>query len=756
MEQEDKGAKSHFYPTTITVVGVGLWLVATGSLFLNNAWRDQMMVLALLPLVVVMGMFPNTLPLPASLKLSREKMHFTLSDALVLLIACQYGVAASVFVAGIEGFTSSRRVVSRLYSNLFSFSMMSLAAGAASASLHAVLLYGFGEVADYSFPAVAVGVLTASIVQISANTGLISVIFAVRLGVSIAPHWKENFRVAIPLFLPTGAAASLMYIGLQHNLLMVIAIGAPILIAIHCGHRQYRDNVQEQIKLIESAQRERAEAERVRAEQAEHHVEELNHYIARLERTSNQLQESREHFRHAAFHDALTNLPNRAMLGEKLKFAIERAKLEENCQFALLFIDLDRFKNINDSLGHTIGDQLLVTIACRLANCIRAADTVARLGGDEFAILLEGIKTTADATYMAERVQKEIASPFMLSGHEVFTTASIGITFGGGRYDLPEKALRDADTAMYRAKESGGACYKVFDEVMHTRAVTLLRLENDLRRAVEREEFCVYYQPIVDLGTGRLAGFEALVRWQHPERGFISPGEFIPVAEDTRLIIPLGLWVLREACRQMAQWQWQIPASNALSISVNLSGKQFAQTDLVEQVELILRETGLEPCRLKLEITESIVMENAEGAIAMLARLKALGVRLSIDDFGTGYSSLSYLHRFPIDTLKIDRSFVSQLDSAGENGELVRTIKTLAGNLGMDVVAEGIETLGQLNQLAEFGCEYGQGYLFSKPIDKSATEALIARNPHWHAGTSNVPNLSLQLVQNRVAQLNYA
>jgi diguanylate cyclase (GGDEF)-like protein len=559
------------------------------------------------------------------------------------------------------------------------------------------------------------------------------VLFGARLGTPILPSWRENFLLAAPMFLPTSAAASLMHLALQYNALTMFVLGTPILLAIHFGHRRYRDSLQEQLNLIERAQRERAE-------QAEQYVEELSHYVAELERTGNALQESKEHFRHAAFHDALTSLPNRSLLNEKLKSAIGRAQQRGGNQFAVLFLDLDRFKNINDSLGHTIGDQLLVTLARRLENSVRDVDTVARLGGDEFAILLEGIKTSSDALYMAERVQKELASPFTLSGHEVFTTASIGVALGEAGYEQPEDILRDADTAMYRAKESGKARYEVFDTAMHARASNLLRLENDLRRAIEREEFRVYYQPIVALETGHIAGFEALVRWQHPERGFISPAEFISVAEDTNLIIPLGLWVLREACLQTVRWQWQSPANRRLTLSVNLSGKQFLQADLVECIEGILEETGLDPRSLKLEITESAMMENAESAIAMLLRLKALGVQLSIDDFGTGYSCLSHLHRLPLDTLKIDRSFVNMMNASAENSEIVRTIRTLAGNMGMDVVAEGIETLDQLSRLTELKCEYGQGYLFSKPVGARDAGTLLAKRPDWHVNTIDTEN----------------
>jgi diguanylate cyclase (GGDEF)-like protein/PAS domain S-box-containing protein len=422
-----------------------------------------------------------------------------------------------------------------------------------------------------------------------------------------------------------------------------------------------------------------------------------------------------ERLLHDAFHDALTGLPNRALFMDHLKLAVERAKRpEKKYLFAVLFLDLDRFKIINDSLGHTMGDQLLVATAARIQKCLRHLDTVARFGGDEFAVLLDGVEDVNDTIHVAQRLQREITTPINVGGHEVFTSVSIGIALSNTGYERPEEVLRDADTAMYRAKAAGKSRYEIFDKGMHSRAVALLRLETDLRRAVEREEFVVHYQPIVSLFDDSIQGFEALVRWQHPERGLVTPSEFIPVAEETGLIIPLGRWVLRESCRQMHQLQAASAAQRPLSLSVNLSGKQFMQTDLVGQVEEILRETGFDPRRLQLEITESSVIENTETVTEMLLQLRALGIRLSMDDFGTGYSSLSYLHRFPIHTLKIDRSFVSGGD--GEN-EIVRTIIMLARNMGMDIVAEGVETREQLAYLKELKCEYGQGFLFSHPLD---------------------------------------
>jgi diguanylate cyclase (GGDEF)-like protein/PAS domain S-box-containing protein len=427
---------------------------------------------------------------------------------------------------------------------------------------------------------------------------------------------------------------------------------------------------------------------------------------------------------HDAFHDALTGLPNRALFKEHLKLAVQRAKNKDPFLFAVLFLDLDRFKNVNDSLGHAVGDQLLIGIARRIESHIRPVDRVARLGGDEFAILLDGIEDPSDATRVAERLQQELQVPFSIRGHDVYTSASVGIAMSSTGYDGPDDVVRDADTAMYRAKALGKARYEIFDLEMHSRAVALLKLETDLRLAVERQEFCIHYQPIVDLGTNRIYGFEALVRWQHPERGLLLPSEFITLAEETGLIIPLGRWVLWESCRQTRQWQEQFTEHESLMLSVNYSGKQFMQSDVIEQIKLILEETGFDPCHLQLEITESAVIENTKTVTEMILQLRSLGIRLSMDDFGTGYSSLSYLHNFPIHTLKIDRSFISNNGEAGDN-EIVRTIIMLARNLGLDVVAEGVETSEQLAYLRALGCEYAQGFFFFHPLDPNTAESAL-------------------------------
>jgi diguanylate cyclase (GGDEF)-like protein/PAS domain S-box-containing protein len=434
---------------------------------------------------------------------------------------------------------------------------------------------------------------------------------------------------------------------------------------------------------------------------------------------------AQERLAHDATHDALTGLPNRAHFTERLQRVIDRSNQHSKSGFAVLFLDADRFKVINDSLGHMFGDQLLIGIAERLKKCLRPVDLVARLGGDEFTVLLEDIQDGSEATLLAERIQKELSQPFDLSGREVFTSVSIGIALDIG-YKEPEDILRDADTAMYRAKLLGKARYQVFDKNMHSDVMNVLEIETDLRRGVDRKEFCVHYQPIVTLNTQRINGFEALIRWQHPERGMLLPDEFIRVAEETELIIPMGEYVLFEACRQIRTWQMKSLDHAELCVSVNLSCKQFQQPGLVKLVSRVLQETGLEARFLSLEITESVVMDNIDAAVNTMKELRALGVQLSIDDFGTGYSSLSYLHRFPMNTLKIDRSFVSQMHQNNENMEIVRTIVMLARNLGMQVIAEGLETEQQLLKLLVLGCDYGQGYFFCAPADaRIAAELLL-------------------------------
>jgi len=446
---------------------------------------------------------------------------------------------------------------------------------------------------------------------------------------------------------------------------------------------------------------------------------------------------ARKHFEEqlarSAFYDALTGLPNRSLFYKNLERALARSSREPAHQFAVLFLDLDRFKNINDSLGHIVGDQVLVEAGRRFASCLRPGDTVARLGGDEFAVLLDGVADAPSIEAIADRMNAELEKPFSLNGREIFITVSVGVATSGGQDALAADLLRNADTAMYRAKGAGRARHAVFDADMHQSAVRLLELESDLWRAIDREELRLHYQPIVSLETGRIHGFEALVRWQHPVRGLVPPGEFIPVAEETGLIVPVGWWVMETACRQGAAWNEAAikRGEKPMAMAVNVSSRCFSMADFLPRVRAILQHTGFDPCLLTLEITESVLMKNTDSASTLLRQLRALGITLAMDDFGTGYSSLAYLHRFAIDVLKIDRSFVAQLGGGGKNKQIVSTILNLAGGLEMRAVAEGIETREQLQTLRALGCPFAQGFYFARPLPPDAIEDLLLQNPSW-------------------------
>jgi len=449
------------------------------------------------------------------------------------------------------------------------------------------------------------------------------------------------------------------------------------------------------------------------------------------------LRTAHERLVHDAIHDHLTQLPNRALFRERLDRALARRVRHPKYQFAVLFVDLDRFKHVNDSLGHTAGDRLLVMFGERLAAAVRSDDvvsrmseassspepTLARLGGDEFAVLLDGIREPLDAVRVAKRVQQMAMLPLPVDGQDVFTSASIGVAVASDAHTSGEDIIRDADLAMYRAKNAGGGGYSVFDAALHDAAVRRLRLETDLRRAVEREEFRVWYQPIVALATRQVTGVEALVRWQHPERGLLGPGEFLEVAEEVGLIAQIDEWVLKEACLQAREWLRVGTFTPQTTVSVNLSAKAFAQETLVKHVEEILRDTGCPASSLRLEITESAAIKDAARARAVLARLRALGVRISLDDFGTGYSSLSYLQSLPLDTLKIDRSFVAGIGTDEDKGEIIKLIVGLALTLGLEIVAEGIETAAHVDYLRALGCQCGQGYFFAKPAQAGVRPA---------------------------------
>jgi len=663
-----------------------------------------------------------------AIRIPKISGNITLEDTFVFIALLLYGGEAAVMIGALAGICSALRISRKVRTVAFG----SAALACSVFTTAAVLKLAFGSTTNLLKNGASLAIIALCVmgmVQYLVHTIIGAASAALKSNESIWHMWTRNFLwISISYFAGAGGAGFIVS-SLGTTRFWAFLVCIPIIIIVYFSYDRYMREVKASARHAEEAERARAELEHQRAEQAERHVHELNNYIAEQERISRVLEETKEHFRHAAFHDSLTGLPNRAMFTELLKAEIESSSRRNGHKFAVLFLDLDRFKNVNDSLGHTHGDLLLVAFAERLERTLRPVDTLARFGGDEFAILLSGMNDATDAVRVAQRIQDELSQPFMLDKNSASATASIGIALSSSGYDRADDILRDADIAMYRAKENGKARYELFDQGMHARAVSRLQLESDLRLAIEKNEFAVYYQPIVALTTGRLAGFEALVRWNHPRHGLVQPGDFIPVAEETGLIVPIGQWVLNEACAQVRQWQLDSPSHRALSLSVNLSARQVAQPNLLDRIKEALDNSKLNPHCLKLEITESVVMENAEAAALMFKQLRSLGVQLSIDDFGTGYSSLSYLHRFPLNYLKIDRSFVSRLTTDNDNA-IVRTISTLARNLGMEVIAEGIETEEQYQQLKMLGCEYGQGFLFSRPVDNTAVQHLLAQDAH--------------------------
>ncbi|MBW2706708.1 MAG: GGDEF domain-containing protein, partial [Deltaproteobacteria bacterium] len=450
-----------------------------------------------------------------------------------------------------------------------------------------------------------------------------------------------------------------------------------------------------------------------------------DNHVASLTNIS-ELKDAERQISHQAFHDALTNLPNRALFMEHLKMAIKRGKRRPDYHFAVLYLDIDRFKLVNDSLGHSVGDNLLKAFAERLQESLREIDTLARLGGDEFVILLEDIENEDFASVVAVRLQQTLKRPFRVNSKEVFAPASFGVVLNTKDYDLPVDIIRDADAAMYHAKEKGRAQYKVFDKKLHEKALHLLQRETDLRKAIHRKEFVAHYQPIVSLKTRSVVGFEALIRWNHPQLGLIYPDSFISIAEETGLIIPITRLVLQEACSDLKSWQEQIQDLQKLTMNVNISSKHFLLPSLLDDIKEILDGTDLPPDHLKLEITETALMEDVEETVRHVNRMRDYGLQIVIDDFGTGYSSLSYLQRLPIDTLKVDQSFVSHIQNTPDgNRNIVEAIISLAHRLDMIVVAEGVENLEQLTILLDMKCQFGQGYLFSKPIPHEGVAVLI-------------------------------
>ena len=706
------------------IINIFTWIVTAiaGGIIAVSIYRFPLenlnvSMLGLLLLTIFLGSTLN-------LQLPRTKIHLSVADSLIFFSILMYGVEIAVLLAALESLYASyafrfKGINIKRQTIILNVVFMVIATFLAG-WIAELILPGAFTVNKFDNLSIFVAVLTIiTIVHFIVNSVSVAFITATKSDKSFWQVWNENCFNTFVMYAVGAMIAGLLIKAVERIDTILLFVTFFVGAAAYITYRRYVNDIKETSSKAEKAERERAEL-------AENHVIELQHYVTQLEDRTKALHESEKLFKHTAFHDALTDLPNRNKFVESLNSLIEESKQNSKVHFAVLFLDLNRFKTINDSLGHTIGNYLILHVAKRLANLIKKNDLVARFSGDEFAILLNDVEKAEDVIEIAELISQTISKPYALNETQVFTSVSIGITMFDPHYKDAEDILRNADIAMYHAKESGKSCV-VFDQNMHTHAVTLLQIETDLRYAIERNELVTYYQPIVDLDSLELVGFEALMRWKHPQRGIVPPNEFIPVSEVTGLIVPMTLWILKDSCEQLVKWQKQSASNKNLMISVNISGKHFGQANLVEQVQEILQETGINPLCLKLELTESAVMENAEIAILMLKELRELGIQISIDDFGTGYSSLSYLHRFPITTLKVDRSFVGSMEDGTENGEIVRTVIGLAKSLSLNVIAEGIETIYQLHQLRILGCEYGQGYLFSRPVPFAEAEHIHQR-----------------------------
>ncbi len=672
-------------------------------------------------LVVALAAFLKSRPL-------RLEFHLVLLNSLIILTAYRYEGDMAVFAAALT-FAAAGTIAgifrgeARYLEVLASTSIAAISTACAWQA--SVALFGSSEAVAQRHDIVSiVWFVSVATVSMFVGNGLCNFLLF-KFGRRADPRLGfDSFLIDSSIVYGlSGILGGLAVSSLDEMSLYVIAGITAFFGLVYWTYQRY------QFDIRKTAERARS-SERIRAEFAEAKLQTLEQYVEDLETSSEALQESHENFRQAAYHDALTGLPNRNYFIDTLKQLLRQSRENSDMNFAILLLDLNRFKTINDSLGHSMGDRLIKNVAKRLSQMVRDEDTVARFSGDKFGIILIDLTMQNEATAFAERLATRVAEPYTLDGRQVFTNVKIGITYGNSKYEEAEDILRDADIAMYYAKDNDEN-FVIFDQKMHVRAMTRLQLETDLRFAIERNEFELYYQPIIGLASASLVGFEALVRWNHPQRGLVPPGEFIPISESTGLIVPMTIKILHSACSQVASWQRQWPNRRPLSVAVNLSGKHFAHPNLVDQISDVLMTTGIDPGSLKLELTESAVMDNAESAIAMLKQIKETGVQISIDDFGTGYSSLSYLHRFPIDLLKVDRSFVSAMESNSENGEIVRTIIALAKALNLKVVAEGIESIHQFHQLRILGCEYGQGYLFAKPLPVSEIESLIEDGTRW-------------------------
>jgi diguanylate cyclase (GGDEF)-like protein len=666
-------------------------------------------------------------------QLPKTKIHFSIADVLILFALLKYGAVVSIWLALFESlFTtySFKRsgISTKPKTFVINASIHVISVFATFCAIYSLFFTDEHTFNNSNYDSLVLLVLIMSFTQYLTNSTLVAIAVSENNGSSFRATWVETYLNLALLYLVESLLAVLAYtLVTRSNLFMVIVVFGFAAI-VYATYRRYINEIKQTSAQAEEAERERAESEKLRAEQAEKHIFDLKKLLDEQERISEELLRSKNEFRQAAFHDNLTDLPNRNFVVEQLSGLLDVIQVSPNYKFAVLYIDLNGFKKINDSLGYSFGNEIIKKVGKRLLDTVESGNIVTRFSSDEFAVVITESTSEEIATRTANKIIENFSAPFILEERQVFTVPTIGIAISNEDYKTVEDILRDAEIAMYHAKQTQKS-FAVFNRSMHDSVIERIEIESDLRLAIQGNEFSLHFQPIVDLRTLQISGFEALVRWNHPRKGYIPPNSFISVAEDTGLIIPMTGWILREACRKVKEWQ--IAFNPDLNISVNISGKHFGQAGLVDLVKTVLAETNFTPEKLKLEITESAVMVDPEKTISILKELKTLGVHLMIDDFGTGYSSLNYLHKFPIDTLKVDRSFVATMENEEENNEIVNTVILMAKNLHLDVVAEGIETINQFSQLRKLNCEKGQGYFFSRPVPGKQIESLLNQTLPW-------------------------
>lgn len=683
---------------------------------------------------VFFTIFTLTIASRMNLHLPRTDVVLSFSDSMIFLAFLLFGGKEAIFISTFEMISTCyvlkrQGVVFSRYTISFNVTSLALTTTITYQAWLAFSNYTGVKFDPNSTSSLFTTLGLLALTQFISNSIFASIFQSLKNNNSFWASWKKaGFSISITQI--AGATlAGVAYKLINNRDYFATIIALSVLVIAYFNYRKVINDMTSSIEEAEKAQQEKAESERIRAEQAEKYAEELSKSLANQEIISEKLQESNDALEQTAFYDTLTKLPNRAYLIERLNLLLELG-IDISNKYYVLFLDLKRFKNINNRLGHTIGDKVLMLVAKRLLRAVKMEDTVARLGGDEFAVILNDLKSPEEAKRYARKIHQKLTQPFSLNGHKIFTDVQIGISPFDFEHQKPEDILRDADIAMHFAKERE-LPFAVFDKDLRSKVLETIKLESHLRFALEKNELSMFYQPLISLKDGGIIGFEALLRWHHPTFGFVSPAQFIPIAEDSGQIIHITNWILEQTTQQIAKWQKISPAYKKLMVSVNISGKHISQDGLVETVEASLRNAKLKPASLKLEITESTAMENAERTIEILSELNRIGTQLSIDDFGTGYSSLSYLHRLPFDTLKIDRSFVYSVGENGENSEILQTIISLAKNLKMKVIAEGIETESQLRLLRNLGCDFGQGFLMSKPLPKDQAETLLYQKQIW-------------------------